>query len=60
MKIIYQGVDPKTKPMFGTCRNCKTQVEFTQDEAEYSTDYRQDANYYVICPVCKDYIWRTV
>lgn len=57
MKIIYKGVDPSTKPMFGTCSKCKTQVEFTKEEATYQSDYRSGGNYYVTCPVCSNMIW---
>lgn len=58
MKIIYKGIDPSSKPMIGTCTKCKTQVEFTQEEATYQHSYRNEpGNYYVTCPVCSNMIW---
>lgn len=58
MKIIYKGVDPSTKPMIGTCTKCKTQVEFTEEEATYMSSFRGSlGDYYVSCPVCSNMIW---
>jgi len=56
MKIIKQGIDPKTVPLHGKCGNCKTEVEFTKEEAQQSMD-RNAILYSVPCPICSHQIF---
>lgn len=58
MEIIKRGVDPKTKPLSGTCRNCMTEITFLPVEAEYVSDQRDGDFYKIKCPVCADTIIR--
>lgn len=55
MKIIKEGVDPDLLPLNGTCRKCKTEIEFMREEAEYvHAPTSEDVDCYKIeCPVCK-------
>lgn len=54
MKILHRGEDPKDKIYRPTCRNCRTQVEFTRDDPEvrYNNDQRDGDYLSCACPVC--------
>ena len=59
IKIITKGVDPKTTPLRGTCSNCRTEVECTQQDATptESSDQRDFGSFHVKCPVCSASIY---
>lgn len=52
MKIIRQGIDPKTVSKEVECSNCKTLYEVKRNELKYHSD-QLDGNYYSFtCSVC--------
>lgn len=54
MRIIKQGNLPEDRPYQTVCRNCNTEFEFLQKEAELVFDQR-DGNFLKIkCPVCSN------
>lgn len=58
MEIIKRGVDPKMKPLEGTCCNCKTVISFLPIEAEWVFGQREGGYHKISCPVCHEYIMR--
>lgn len=54
IKIIKRGVPPEYKLFYGTCRNCKTEVEFMEkDGTRHESTSQRDGSYIeVVCPVC--------
>jgi len=60
MKIIHQGTDPATKPQYGTCTYCRTQIEFMPYEAKFHSDQRDGDVYEIPCPTCHKPIWSPV
>jgi len=53
MKIIKQGVDPKTHVYRCTCFICETEFEFKKKEAKYNSDQRDGDYLSIDCPTCK-------
>lgn len=55
VRIVKEGVDPKTYPIEFTCLNCGTVFETSQDEAKHvpAYDQREGAYFSFDCPVCK-------
>lgn len=53
MKIIKQGIDPKTLVYKGSCNNCSTEVEFDRSEGKVTYDQRDGDYISVECPTCK-------
>lgn len=60
MKIISRGVNPVTKPVQATCRNCNTVIEFSPFEAKYVNDQRDGDFYEIACPECAFKITKAV
>lgn len=56
MKIIKKGTPPSDKVYEGTCRSCKTVVEFKQSEGKVTHDQRDGNFVSVRCPVCNSLI----
>lgn len=52
MRIIKQGIDPKTLVFTGSCNNCHTIVEFGRDEGKVTHDQRDGDFISVACPTC--------
>ncbi|KQZ49724.1 hypothetical protein ASD54_12360 [Rhizobium sp. Root149] len=54
MKIIKQGIDPKSKVYIGECISCGTVIEFQRHEAQKETFDQRDGSWMLIgCPTCK-------
>ena len=60
MKIIKEGVDPATQPMYATCSRCRTQIQFLPGEASYHSDQRDGDFYQIKCPVCPAMITKNI
>lgn len=59
IKITKQGKKPELKEYVGTCRNCKTEVEFQQQDGTVTHDQRDGDFITVTCPVCQQNIYGT-
>lgn len=60
MKIIKKGILPKERMHRAKCYNCKTEIEFKEEEAVIIYDQR-DGNYLSItCPVCGSNITKSI
>lgn len=51
--ITKRGTPPEQLVHDATCTHCKTEYEFTRDEAEYISDQRDGDCLKTSCPVCK-------
>lgn len=54
MKIIKKGKPPKEQIIRKTCDNCKIIFEFSKEETERHSDYRNGSFRSIICPVCSE------
>ena len=52
IKIIKRGNIPGAAVHVLTCRNCKTEFQFSQSDAEMVTDWRDGDYLKINCPVC--------
>lgn len=52
MRIIKRGVIPEEKLYRGTCRKCKTEVEFKARDAVFISTQKDGDSYQWMCPVC--------
>jgi hypothetical protein len=53
MKVVRKGVIPEDKKWFGTCSNCKSQVEAIGKELKVTSDQRDGTFGEAPCPICK-------
>lgn len=60
MRIIKEGKLPGKQMYRVTCTNCKTEFEFEQDEATYSSNQRDGDCLQIACPLCKQYIYKGI
>lgn len=51
--ITKRGTPPEQLVHEATCTHCKTEYEFTRDEAKYISDQRDGDCLKTSCPVCK-------
>jgi RNase P subunit RPR2 len=56
VKITKVGSRPEDKEYRASCRNCKSEVEFRRNEAEYISDQRDGDFLSVRCPICGNLI----
>lgn len=59
MRVIKQGKLPENKLYAAACRNCKTEVEFNEGEAERRF-HRNETHLVVDCPLCKEPITKEI
>lgn len=52
MKILKQGIDPKTVSKEVTCYNCDTVYEVKRAEMKYNSDQRDGGYYSFDCEIC--------
>ena len=60
MKMIKQGVDPKTKLLDATCRNCQSEYEFTICDPTIQTtrgDQRDPSYKWFPCQLCNSQVY---
>lgn len=51
--ITKRGTPPEQLVHEATCTHCKTEYEFTRDEAKHISDQRDGDCLKTTCPVCK-------
>lgn len=52
IKIIKQGQVPAKREFVAKCINCKTEVEFLQEDGEVISDQRDGDYISIRCPMC--------
>jgi len=53
IEVIKRGTPPAEVPMKSTCRQCKSELKFTEADGQSCTDPRDGAVTVTIkCPVC--------
>ncbi|MNL64700.1 hypothetical protein D3C87_1889400 [compost metagenome] len=57
--VTKQGKKPELKEYVGTCRKCKTEVEFQQHDGVVTHDQRDGDFITVTCPTCSNLIYGT-
>ena len=53
IRITKRGTPPEQLVHEATCTHCKTEYQFTSDEAHYIGDHRDGDFLKTSCPVCK-------
>ncbi|TPU95041.1 hypothetical protein [Acinetobacter baumannii] len=57
VKVVKRGKLPEEIIHEITCHNCKSDLEFKENEARISS-YRNETNLVITCPVCKKELWK--